>query len=141
MTPSEQITKLNSIVKVRIAPSKIHGVGVFALRDIFKEEKLYADEFPQVYTIPYSSFDKLFKEVRELLLERWPQIVNGSKFAYPDTRIVAYMNHGYADEVNYDAIEDRMLKDVKIGEEITENYRLIPNYKKIFAFLKEEPVV
>src|SRR3990167_9145218 len=106
----EDIQFLNSIVKVRIMPSKIHGVGVFALRFIPKGTKLYADMFPQAFKIPYGSFGKLFPEVGQLLLERWPQIVNGSAFMFPDTKIQAYINH--SEKPNYDAINDITLEDI-----------------------------
>lgn len=133
MTNQEQIAYLNKIVKTRIAPSDIQGVGVFALRDIEKGEKLYANLFPQLYSLSYANFGKLLKEVKQLLLERWPQVINGSKFAYPDTNIQAYMNH--ADDPNYDGQTDMALRDIKEGEEITEDYRKVPNYKKAYPFL------
>lgn len=133
MAKEEQVTRLNERVKVRIAPSPIHGVGVFAIRDISKGQRLYADNMIEVYSVRYADFNKLFKEVRELLLERWPRIVNGENFAYPDTRIVAYMNH--SDTPNYDAEKDVLLQDVNVGEEITEDYRKIECYTQVFPFL------
>ena len=36
----EQISQLNERVKLKVAPSKIEGVGVHALRDIKKGEKI-----------------------------------------------------------------------------------------------------
>src|SRR3990167_2280197 len=115
-TETEQIGMLNTFVKMRIAPSKIHGVGTFAIRDIPKDTKLYADNMPEIFDLPYSRFYNLFPEVRELLLGRWPQIVNGSAFLYPDARMLAYMNH--SEDANYDAINDRTLRDIEKGEEI-----------------------
>ena len=131
----QQVQELNTYVKTKIAPSKIHGVGVFALRDIPKGQKLYADMATKLYTLPYSSFGKLFPEVKELLLERFPLIVNGSRFLYPDTRIVAFMNH--QENPNYNAKSDLVLKDIKEGEEITEDYRKIEGWEKVFGWLKE----
>src|SRR3990167_2169855 len=119
----DQINQLNSLVLTRISPSKIHAVGVFALRDLNKDQKLYADQIPIVFTLSYANFGKLFKEVKELLLERWPNIINGSRFVYPTERLQGLMNHNI--EPNYDAIRDELLKDVKSGEEITHDYRLI----------------
>ena len=134
----KQIDELNERVKVRIAPSKVHGVGVFSLRDIAKGQKLYTDQLPVLYTLPYSSFGKLFPEVRQILLERWPQIVNGSRFLYPDTRIQAYMNHSV--QQNYDAFNDVTLRDIKEGEEILENYMLIPNWELAHPWLDKSLV-
>lgn len=72
MNADEQINFLNSAVKVKLGPSKVHGVGVFAVMDIPKGTKLYATMAPKVWHIPYGSFKKLFLEVRTQLLERWP---------------------------------------------------------------------
>lgn len=129
----EQTAILNTMVKCRIAPSDIHGVGVFAIRDIEKGQKLYSDIVPSVFTIPYSSFGKLFPEVKELLLERFPHVVNGSAFVWPDTRLQAYMNH--SDDPNYDAINDVTLKQIKTGEEVTEDYRKIESWEKVYPWL------
>jgi len=131
----DTIATLNTLIRVRLAPSKIHGIGVFAMRDIPKGTKLYAEITPQVFKIPYSSMRKLFPEVREMLLERWPQIVNGSAFAYPTERLQAYMNH--SEDPNYDAFADITLKDIKEGEEILEDYKKIPNWEIVFPWLKE----
>lgn len=127
-----QIECLNSI-KVRIGPSKIHGVGVFAMFDIAKGEKLGADLTPAVFTLTYADLKKLHPDIRDLLLGQWPQVINGSRFAYPTTRIQAYINHN--ENANYDAQNDIMFKNVKAGTEITENYRAIPNYAKVFPWL------
>lgn len=129
----EQITRLNERVKVRIAPSPIHGVGVFAIRDIAAGQRLYADHMPEVYAVRYANFGKLLPAVKALLLERYPQIVNGSNFIYPDTRHLAYMNH--SDTPNYDAKSDTVLRDISEGEELTEDYRLIEGYQQVFSWL------
>lgn len=137
MSNEEQIQKLNREVKVRIAPSDIHGVGVRAIFDIPKGSRLFADNMPSVYTLAYANFGKLFPEIKQILLERWPQIVNGSAFIYPDARIQAYMNH--SDDPNYDAINDVLLRDVKGGEEITEDYRKIKGWKEVHSWLDTKP--
>lgn len=128
-----QVMELNLRVKVRIAPSKVHGVGLFALRKIKKGEKLFADHMPVAYNLPYSEFPRLTPEVRSLLLERWPQIANGSIFFYPDTKLQAYCNH--SDTPNYDAMADMVIADIKKGDEIFEDYRVIPGYQQIFPWL------
>ena len=135
MTNEEQANLLNSMVKVRLAPSKIHGIGVFAITSLPKGTKLYANVFPQPFTLKYSSFNKLFPKVKDLLLERWPQIVNGSHFFYPDTNIQAYLNH--SNTPNYDAKNDVMLEETLQGEEIVEDYRRIEGWEKVFPFLKD----
>ena len=128
------VKMLNELVKLKIAPSDIHGVGVFAMRDIKKGERLYADAQYQALDVPYKMFKKLRPEIAEYILGRWATIVNGSHFIYPDSKMVAFMNH--SDEFNYDAKTDIALVDIPCGIEVTENYRDIPNYEKIFLWLK-----
>lgn len=129
----EQITRLNERVKVKLAPSPIHGVGVFAIRYISKGQRVYADSVPEVFSVSYGNFSKLFPEVRELLLGRFPQVVNGANFVFPTDRVLGYMNH--SDDPNYSVETDCLLRDVKVGEEITEDYRLVANYEKVYPFL------
>ena len=130
----EQINFLNSAVKVKIGVSKISGVGVIAIKDIPKGTKLFMATFPQKFTIPYGSIYKLFPEIRELILERWPNIVNGdSSFFWPDTFLQGYANH--SDKNNYDSILDLTIEDIMEGEEIFEDYRDIKNYEKVFPWL------
>lgn len=130
----QQVDSLNEKVKVRLSPSKVHGVGVFAIRDIAKGQKIYGNVYPQLYNLKHSYFDKLLPETKDLLLERWPRVVTGSNFFYPDCLIQAYCNH--SDEPNYDAVTDELLRDVKTGEEILEDYRKILGYEEIYPWLK-----
>lgn len=127
------VKMLNELVKVKIAPSTVHGVGMFALRDLKKGEKLYANAQYQALDIPYKMFKKLRPEIAQEILGRWPQIVNGSHFIYPDSNFVAFCNH--SDTPNYDAVKDVALEDIPQGTEIFEDYRVIPNYKKVYKWL------
>ena len=128
------VKMLSELVKLKIAPSDIHGVGVFTMRDVKKGEKLYADAQYQALDIPYKDFKKLRPEIAEYILGRWAPIVNGSHFIYPDSKMIAFMNH--SDDFNYDAKTDVALRDILEGEEVTENYRDILNYDKVFPWLK-----
>ena len=136
MTSDDTIAYLNTVVRVKVAPSKIHGVGVFALRDMPRGTKLHADMFPKAFKLPFEDFDKLYGEVRQLLQERWPQVVSGEGFMYPDTFLQAFCNH--SDAPNYDAKSDLTLRDIQADEEITENYRHIEGYDKIFTWLMDK---
>ena len=131
-----QITELNQRVKLKVAPSKIEGVGVFALRDIKRGEKLYLDHMPVMYNVRYADFGKLDDVVKEFLLGRWPNIVNGSVFAYPDCRYSAFLNH--SDTPNVDAKNDVALADIPKGEELAEDYRLVESYQQIFPWLDKK---
>ena len=129
----EAIKLLNEIVKIRLAPSGVHGVGVFAMRDIKKGEKLYTDIIPHQFDLPYSKFKKLNPDVRDLVLGQFPLIVDGSHFLYPVAKMSAYLNH--SDTPNYDGVNDAALKKIKAGEEVTEDYRLIPCFEKVYPWL------
>lgn len=131
----KQEDALNQYVRTTLKPSKIHGVGVFAIRDLVKGQKLYVDVRPFMFHMKYGKLKgKVFPEVHDELLAQWPRIMNGEPFVYPTTRVQAYMNH--SDDPNYDAVKDEMLKDVKKGEEITEDYRKIEVDESAFSFLK-----
>ena len=131
---SDSITRINSLVKAKIAPSKIHGVGLFAIRDLHKGQRLNADIYPVPFRISEGNISKLLPEVRELLISHWPQITYGGAFMYPDTRLQAYINH--SDVPNYDCIKDEIVRDIKEGEEITEDYRKIKGWEVAFEWLK-----
>ena len=134
----EQIMELDSTVRCKLAPSSISGIGVFAIQDIKKGEKLYC--IPSLslkwYSLSYGSFGKLFSPVRELILERWPSIINGSHFVSPNDMVwlITFMNH--SETPNYNVDTDTALQDIKAGEEVTENYKLMTNYQKIYPWLK-----
>lgn len=130
----EAIKLLNEIVKIKLAPSPIHGVGVFALRDMKKGERVYADITLNAFDLPYKRFSELRPEVSETLLNYWGNIINGSHFLYPVTKMSGYINH--SDNPNFDMTNDVLSKDVKKGEEITEDYRTLKNYKKLYKWLK-----
>lgn len=130
----KQVDELNQRVKVKVQPSSIHGVGLFALRDISKGEKLYANCLPAFYDLSYNHFTKLFPEVRQLLLERFPRVVEGELFAYPDSLLQSFMNHD--SNPNYNNMTDTALRNIKAGEEIFEDYTSIPGWETAFPWLK-----
>lgn len=132
---TKQIQELNTFVKTALRPSEIEGVGLFAIKDIAKGQRLYADNMPRMYTLPYEEFKSLFPEVRKEIVARFPQVINGSAFGYPSTRLQAYINH--SEDPNYDAINDVVLRDIKKGEEITEDYRKIQGAELVYSFLRK----
>ena len=119
-----EIENLNKTVKCKIAPSSIHGVGVFAIREIKKGEKLYCvEEKKKWLTIPYSRFNELLPEVRELIEQRYPRVKIGSKFLSPnsDVRLMSFMNH--SELPNYDIKTDTALVDIPQDTEVLEDYK------------------
>jgi len=133
MNKEETIAMLNSLVKIKVAPSKINGVGLFAMRDIPKGTKLYAAIAPQGFRIPFEDFDKVMPDVKDYILGRWPRIAVGDSFVWPDTILQTYINH--KDKPNYDCLKDITLKDIKKGQEITEDYRVIEGWEKAHTWL------
>ena len=130
----EAIALLNDIVRIKLAPSLLHGIGVFAIRDMKKGEKLYADVIPNAFDLPYKKLVLLKPEIREIILSHWPNVLNGSHFLYPVTKMTAFINH--LEIGNYDINKDELLADVKKGDEITMNYKRYNNWAKLFPWLK-----
>ncbi len=135
MNIKKQIAELNNEVRCTLKPSKIHGVGVFTLRDIKKGERLYVSPSSSEhrwYNIPFESLEALRPEIRSLILERWPLILHGASFDGPNNiRLMSFMNHSDKPNSKYDLA----LRDISEGEEITEDYRVVEDYKKIYKFL------
>lgn len=131
----ESIDALNDTVNTKLAPSNIHGVGVFAIRDIKKGERMYQNTIPNTFDLPYSKFNKLKKEVKDTILQFFPfkAVETEATFWYPVNSMQAYMNH--SDKPNYNAQEDVALTNIKAGEEITEDYRKIDGWKKVYKWL------
>jgi SET domain-containing protein len=112
--------ELNDTVWATIAPSSIHGVGVFAIRDIPKGQKINAQGGTGEWI--RTDLAKVEPEVRKLILQRWPLEVDGYPYLSPndDAILISFMNH--SKEPNYDKQTDEALRDIKKGEEITEDY-------------------
>lgn len=135
MTIDEQIAHLNETVKCTLKPSPIHGIGVFALRDIGKGEKLNCNRRiePEWYEIPSERFGELRPEIAALILDRWPQ---PQSFLSPndDANLMSFMNHNSQPNSQFGIAT----KDIKAGEEITEDYdtgNLSYIQKQHYAFL------
>ena len=116
---------LNDEVWCFLAPSSIHGVGVFALRDIPKGQRLYCQSVRQY--LRFDPIDNLLPEIQELIKARWPDYeVNGYISPNDDARLISFMNHSATP--NYDPKTDTALENIKKGEEVLETYSvLVPN--------------
>ena len=129
----QAIAMVNEVVKIRLAPSKVHGIGVFAILPIKKGDRVYADAMPNMLDIPYDMFKHIHPNISQLILERFPRVVDGSQFLAPDTLMQLYMNHH--NKPNYSNKNDKALRDIKIGEEVFENYKNIEGWKKVHPWL------
>ena len=146
LTPEEQCYHLINTVKCRLAPSRVHGIGVIAMRDLKKGDRAHVmfDGKPNFYKIHpttlWKHLGQVYPDIYQLILDRWPNVVNGHPFLSPnyDQRLISFVNH--SDTPNYDPNTDTVLCDVKAGDELFEDYRVVPNYEKAFPFLAEKPV-
>ena len=68
-----------------------------------------------------------------MILERWPLVLQGERFAYPDVRLVSFMNH--SNTSNYDPVTDTATRDIAENEEITEDYCQVPDAEKVYPWL------
>ena len=128
-----------SLSKLYLAPSQIHGVGVFTREDIKEGEKIYASDMSAMFDLPLTYIKKLKKPLQDDILGMFPHVFKSTMkqpkpFLYPPCPFVMFMNH--SSEPNFNSKDDTALRDIKSGEEITEDYRVVENYEKIYKFLK-----
>lgn len=129
----EAIVMINDCVKLRLGASS-GKVVVYAMRDIKKGEKMYATSIPCLVDIPYKDFNKIRPETREMIIQHFPQVINGSHFMCPDTLMQMYIQH--SDEPNYDSLTDKALKKIYKGEEVTQNYNEVEGCEEIVDLIK-----
>lgn len=112
-------------VYTRLKPSKIHGVGVFAIRDIPKGTPVFAEDDDDIVWVDKKDTENLLPPLREFYDDFC--IVKGDKYGCPknfDTLTIAwYLNS--SDKPNVAADENYRfyaLRDIKAGEELTADY-------------------
>jgi SET domain-containing protein len=123
---------LNRTVFCKLAPSPIHGIGVFAIQDIPQGQRItdYDGGEVRYITLREGQFSLLLPEIQELILER--TVFDANKpmiFMSPNCNQIfqPFMNHSH--KPNTDGLY--ALKDIKKGEELTEDYGelfTIPHY-------------
>ncbi len=111
---------LNNTVWCTIRRSPIHGVGVFAIRDIKKGQKLHLQGGTGKWL--KTDLSKVIPEIRKLVHQRWPITKDGNPFLSPndDALLISFINH--SEDFNYDKFNDKAFNDIKKDEEITEHY-------------------
>ena len=124
MTTDEQIEKLNNSVYCSLAPSSIQGVGVFAIRDIPKDTIIW-ERTKKVFNIPIERLNEVNEEVRKLILDKYPFPKEGREFNSPNDSfdMPVFMNHSETPNCIQGLVYCLALRDIKKGEEITQNYR------------------
>lgn len=118
---------LNNTVWCTIGPSDIHGVGVFAIRDIPKGMEIsdwnaWEKKKPRIFTLDFHEFYQLDPAIREIITQRtyYPKDIPQLVFPSPNHEVSlrSFMNH--STEPNTDGFI--ALRDIKKGEELMENY-------------------
>ena len=131
MTKEQLLQELQQDLFVKIQSSPIHGIGVFAIKDISKGCR-------SIFSTGGSEWIKLsFQEVEQLplhsrnLVETYC-LYDEEHYFVPDygfkqMDLVLYLNH--ADEPNIISINDgehfEAIRDIKSGEELLVNYNTI----------------
>lgn len=107
---------LNKTVWCTLAPSTTHGVGVFAIRDIQKGQKVYLQLDRQLLEKPVP--EDTLPEIKEIIESRWHTPV----YLHPhaDAWMLAFINS--SPDPNYDEATDTALNDIKRGEELYSHY-------------------
>lgn len=122
-----QIDYLNETVLATLKPSPIHGIGVFAIQDI-KAGESFVRNTSTFFDIRAKELDELGlnPEIKKIILQRHQEL---GLFQSPncDQNLQAYMNHS----PNPNSTGTHAIRDIKTGEEITENYTQ-------FGYLNEE---
>jgi hypothetical protein len=118
-------------VKTKLGISSIHGIGVFAIRDIQKGEMLFPvwEYDSGIYVIPNERLKELPNEVFEILDMYFINEDFGYKIIrlFKGVNLLAHMisycnstyNTNYTQNISNDGIA---LRDIKEGEEILEWY-------------------
>jgi len=123
---------LKNNIKTKLGVSPIHGVGVFAIRDIRVGEQVFPewDKETGVYIIPNNRLNEIPKEVLELL----DMYFINDECGYKVIRLIkglnflannfSYCNSSYnTDEEHNMTNYGIALRDIKKGEEILEYYK------------------
>jgi hypothetical protein len=124
---------LHEHLKTDIAPSPIHGIGTFALRDLNVGEDVFIKWYGETnsYIISEGEFDTLPESSKFLILKSyentnehpfiWFRLFNDSYFNLSNPW--AYVNTKETDG-NVDSVTKKVKKPIKQGEELFGTYNL-----------------
>ena len=127
----EVIYHLSKNIKTKLSVSSIHGIGVFAIRDINKGEQLFTPwEFESgIYIIPNDRMKDIPSDILELLDMYFIneecgykiiRLFTGFNFLFHGT---SYCNSSWPNKENKNIdINGIAIKDIKSGDEILEWY-------------------
>jgi SET domain-containing protein len=128
MTKEQLLEELSTGTYVMIKPSVLHGIGVFAIRDIPKGcRAMFSKNIGNWIKVPKSDIDQLPKHAVDLienycLYDEEHYFIADYGFKVMD--LVNFLNH--SDAPNIISIDDgeefEALRDIQTGEELLINY-------------------
>jgi SET domain-containing protein len=112
-------------VYTRLAPSKIHGVGVFAIRDIPKGAYVFVDDEADIVWVNKKDIEGLPTAIRRFYDDF--AIVKGSSYGCPVSFDKLTNSWFLNDSAEPNVAADReyrfyALRDIEKGEELTADY-------------------
>ena len=112
----------------RLQPSSIHGVGLFAIKDIPEGTSINdeIDELEERIAIPKSKLKDVDGNILKLLNDYFVSDDDCYKFYFPINYKWMhnfFMNH--SSNPNFDCVSGLTTRDIKEGEEITEDYSVL----------------
>ena len=116
-------------VSTRLRPSKIHGVGVFALKDIRQGTKLFGYDLDEMWWIKQDDTKKLPKQIKKLYEDF--AVLKDGRYGCPINfnRLTMswYLNESKYPNVHCDSNYNfTALKNIRAGEELTVDYLSYP---------------
>jgi len=136
MTREELLKELSEETFITLKPSPVHGIGVFALRDIPKGCKtLFSRNVGEWIRVPISDIDQLPDQTRNMV-ETYC-LYDETHYYLPDygfkvMDLVNYLNH--SSTPNVISVNDgeyfESLREIKEGEELLVNYGEIVDTKE-----------
>lgn len=124
--PWKSKTRPHANVYTRLAPSKISGVGVFAIKDIPANTNLFSDDDVKMIELRKDEVDMIDSETKKLYDDFC--VIRGEKYICPqnfnDITVGWFINHS---SENPNVVCDENLvfhsaSEIKAGEELTLDY-------------------
>jgi SET domain-containing protein len=133
------LASLEICTHCRLKPSKVHGVGVFAIKDIKKGQEPFPDapEFSGLQVVPTKEIEKIDPEVKKVIMDFYSR---DEEYYYigptpNNIGIYAYMNHSEK-EWNIELSKNKRFfvaaKDIKKSEELLTNYKQYSKFENNF---------
>lgn len=131
MTKAELLAELNHHTYVMIKPSPLHGIGVFAIRDIPKGTRnIFSNGIGEWIKVSKEEVNALPQHAKDLIENHC--LFDEGNYFIPDygfklVDLVIYLNH--SDTPNVISINDgeqfEAIVDIKCGEELLVDYGTI----------------